>query len=74
MVKFLDGATESHWVDYQKLLSWYGFHEEHGLRNSSKVFPKKVFKVFKVFALRLRNEDVNQLKLTLFIGKLLVFS
>ena len=43
MGKFLDGATESHWVgfplDYQRLLSWYGFHEENGLRNSSKVFP-----------------------------------
>ena len=21
------------------ILSWYGFHEEHGLRNSSNVFP-----------------------------------
>ena len=25
-------------LDYQKLLSWHGFHEEHDLRNSSKVF------------------------------------
>ena len=38
MVKFLDGATELTGLDYQKLSSWYGFHEEHGLRNSSKVF------------------------------------
>ena len=42
-------------LDYQKHLSWYGFHEEHGLRNSSKVSPPfqesiEVFKVFKVFA------------------------
>ena len=40
MVKFLDDTTESHtWLDNQKLLSWYGFYEDHGLRNSSKVFP-----------------------------------
>ena len=26
-------------LDDQKLLSWYGFHEEHGLKNSSNVFP-----------------------------------
>ena len=26
-------------LDYQKLLSWYGFHEEHGLRISLEVFP-----------------------------------
>ena len=42
MVKFLDGATEAHTLnglDDQKLLSWYGFHEEHGLKNSSNVFP-----------------------------------
>ena len=54
-------------LDYQKLSSWYGFHEEHGLRNSSKVFPLfqdcfKVFKAFKVFAPCLKNELVNQLK------------
>ena len=54
-------------LDYQKLLSWYGFHEEHSLRNSSKVFPLfktviKVFKAFKVFAPCLKNEAVNQLK------------
>ena len=54
-------------LDFQKLLSWYGFHEEHGLRNSSKVFHFfktviKVFKAFKVFAPCLKNEAVNQLK------------
>ena len=54
-------------LDYQKLLSWYGFHEEHGLRNSSIVshFFKtvtKLFKAFKVFAPCLKNEAVNQLK------------
>ena len=54
-------------LDYQKLLSWYSFHEEHGLRNSSDVFPLfntaiKVFKAFKVFAPCLKNEAVNQLK------------
>ena len=55
-------------LNYQKLLSWYGFHEEHGLRNSSKVFPLtviKVFKAFKVFAPCLKNEAVNQLKANL---------
>ena len=26
-------------LDYEKLLSWYGFHEEHSLRNSSNIFP-----------------------------------
>ena len=51
-------------LDYQKRLSWYGFHEEHGLRNSSNVFHffKTVIKVFKVFAPCLKNEAVNQLK------------
>ena len=51
-------------LDYQKLLSWYGFHEEHGLTNSSSVsfFFKTVIKVFKVFASCLKNEAVNQLK------------
>ena len=54
-------------LDYQKLLSWYGFHEEHGLRNSSIVFHFfktviKVFQAFKVFAPCLKNEAVNQLK------------
>ena len=55
-------------LDYQKLLSWYGFHKEHVLRNSSKVFfhffkiVKEVFKVFKIFAPCLKNETVNQLK------------
>ena len=54
-------------LDHQKLLSWYGFHEEHGLRNSSKVFPVfetviKVFKAFEVFAPYPKNEAVNQLK------------
>ena len=38
MIKFLDGATESHWVGLSENLM-YGFHEEHDLRNSSKVFP-----------------------------------
>ena len=54
-------------LDYQNLLSLYGFHEEHGLRNSSKVFPLfktviKLFKAFKVIAPCLKNEAVNQLK------------
>ena len=51
-------------LDYQKLLSWHGFHEEHGLRNSSNVFHflKTVIKVFKIFASCLKNEAVNQLK------------
>ena len=55
-------------LDYQKLLFWYDFDEEHGLRNSSKVFfhffktVTKVFKVFKVFVSCLKNEAVNQLK------------
>ena len=53
--------------DYQKLLSWYSFHEEHGLRNLSNVFHflktvTKVFKAFEVFAPFLENEPVNQLK------------
>ena len=60
-------------LDYQKLLSWYGFHEEHGLRNSSKVFHFfktviKVFKAFKVFAPYLKNEAVNQLMKANFIN------
>ena len=54
-------------MDCQKLLSWYAFYEEHGLRNSSNVFHLfktviKVFKAFKVFAPCLKNESVNQLK------------
>ena len=54
-------------LDYQKLLSWHGFHEEHGSRSSSKVFlffitVIKVFKAFKVIAPCLKNEAVNQLK------------
>ena len=54
-------------LDDQKLLSWYGFHVGHGLRNSSKVFyffktVIQVFKTFKVFAPCLKNEAVNQLK------------
>ena len=36
-------------LDYQKLLSWYGFHEDFK-------------KVIKVFAPCLKNEAVNQLK------------
>ena len=24
-------------LDFQKLLSWYGFHEEHGLRNCPEI-------------------------------------
>ena len=51
----------------QKLSSWYDFHEEHVLRNSSKVFHFfntviKVFKAFKVFAPFVKDEAVNQLK------------
>ena len=38
MNKFLDGATKSHWVGLSEILSWCGFHDKHGLRNSSKVF------------------------------------
>ena len=54
-------------LDDQKLSSWYGFHEEHALRNSSKVFHFfktviKVFKALKVFEPYLKNEAVNQLK------------
>ena len=55
-------------LDYQKRLFWYGFHEEHSLKNSSKVFFHyfkiviKVFKAFKIFAPCLKNEAVNQLK------------
>ena len=54
-------------LDDQKLSSWYGFHEEHVLRNSSKVFHFfktviKVFKAFKVFAPCVKVETVNQLK------------
>ena len=54
-------------LNYQKLLSSYGFHKEHGLRNSSNAFPlfKTVIKVFivsKIFAPCLKNEAVNQLK------------
>ena len=65
MVKFLDGATEPH---YKKLVFWCGFHEEHGLRNSSNVLFHfftiviKVFKAFKIFAPCLKNEAVIQLK------------
>ena len=34
-------------LDNRKLLSWYGFHEEHGLKNSSNVYRlfKTVIKV-----------------------------
>ena len=39
MVKLLDGTTEAHGLDDQKPLSRYDFHEEHGLKNSSNVFP-----------------------------------
>ena len=54
-------------LDYQKLLSCYGFHKEHGLRNSSNFFRFfktviKVFIVFKIFPPCLKNESVNQLK------------
>ena len=51
-------------LDYQTLLSCYGFHQEHGLRNSSNVFLTviKVLIVFKMFAPCLKNEAVNQLK------------
>ena len=54
-------------LDDQKLSSWYGFHEEHVLRNSSKVFHFfktviKVFKAFKVFEPCVKDETVNQLK------------
>ena len=64
MVKFLDGATSITGLDYQKLLSWYGFHKEHELFKSFPVFKTviKVFKAFKVFAPCLKNEAVNQLK------------
>ena len=46
-------------------MAW--FYEEHGLRNSSKVFHfsktvMKVFKAFKVFAPCLKNEAVNRMK------------
>ena len=55
-------------LDDQKLLSWYGFHEEHGLRYSSKVFH--FFKtVIKVFASCLKNEAVNQLKVNFIYWK-----
>ena len=55
-------------LDYQKLLFWYGFHEEHGLRKLFKSFFHffniviKIFKAFKIFAPCLKNEAVNQLK------------
>ena len=54
-------------LDYQILLSCHGFHEEHGLRNSSNVFHffktvRKVFIVFKIFAPYLKNETADQLK------------
>ena len=67
MVKLLDVQPSLTGLDYQKLLSWYSFDEEHGLRNSSNVFPLfqtviKVFKAYKVFAPCLKNEPVNQLK------------
>ena len=47
-------------LDYQKLLSWYGFHEENGLKNSSNVFH--VFKTIIKVLQCLKNEAVNQLK------------
>ena len=50
-------------LDYQKLLYWYGFHEEHGLRNSSNVFP------FFSSASCLKNEAVNQLKANIIYWK-----
>ena len=42
-------------LDYQKLLFWHGFHEEHGLRTIQKFFPLfqdcyKVFKALKILA------------------------
>ena len=54
-------------LDDQKLSSWYGFHEEHVLRNSSKVFHffktvTEVFQAFKVFTPCVKDETVNQLK------------
>ena len=50
-------------LDYQKLLSWYGFHEEHGLRNSSTVFPlfQDCYKSITVRPVS-KNEAVNHLK------------
>ena len=54
-------------LDCQTLLSWYSFHEEHGLRTLQTFFHFfktviKVFKKFKVFAPCLKYEAVNQLK------------
>ena len=61
MVKFLDGATKSHWIGLSETFILVWLHEEHGLRNSSKIFS--LFKTaFKVFAPCVKNEAVNQLK------------
>ena len=53
-------------LDYQKLLSWYGFDDEHGLRNSSKVFP--LFQDCYKCICR-KNKAVNQLKANFIYSK-----
>ena len=62
MVKFLDGATESHWVRLSEtfILVWL-----EKLFKSFFHFFKiviKVFEAFKIFAPCLKNEPANQLK------------
>ena len=38
MVKFQMMHSRLTGLDNRKLLSWYGVHEEHGLKSSSNVF------------------------------------
>ena len=50
-------------LDDQKLLSWYGLHEVHGLKSSSNVFPLFPRYNIKYYSAScLKNEAVNQLK------------
>ena len=54
-------------LDYQKLLSCYGFHKSMAWETLQTFFHFfktviKVFIVFKIFAPCLKNEAVNQLK------------
>ena len=58
-------------LDGQNLLSWYGFHEEHGLKNSSNVLSlfQDCYKTKYYSASCLKNEAVNQLKVTFICWK-----
>ena len=48
-------------IDYQKLLSWYGFHEEYGWETLQK-FLFKYLNHLKYLSVVSKNEAVGQLK------------